>query len=211
MEWAQLSWRGETTQGLNKMLFIRTLIEKASSSWVCCLRPQLPPDSLDPITVFVWFGRSAKWHLIKWVLCDTLGAKGDFTEKPTVMLLAFFFLAWEQGSKSHWCQSIRNTKHCDVSLNNRLLVRIKCQKDKLCITLQADFLIWARGDNRGGIRSPWLTGAIKKKPRVVPKQKAADCVREGRRWASLSHTKTNLVFGRRGNRRCCGARGRGST
>lgn len=39
------SGRNEMMQGLNKMLFIRPLLQKASSSWDCCLRPQLPPDS----------------------------------------------------------------------------------------------------------------------------------------------------------------------
>lgn len=43
-EGEQLSGCDDTMQRLNKMLFIR--LEKASSSWSCCLRPQLPPDSL---------------------------------------------------------------------------------------------------------------------------------------------------------------------
>lgn len=41
------SGHDEMMQRLNKMLFIRRLLEKASNSWVCCLRPQLPPDSLQ--------------------------------------------------------------------------------------------------------------------------------------------------------------------
>lgn len=51
----QSDGRIETTQGLNKMLFIKRLLEKASSSWDYCLRPQLPPDSYLIHKLLIWF------------------------------------------------------------------------------------------------------------------------------------------------------------
>lgn len=102
-EGAQLSGRDDAVQqGLNKMPFIRSRHEKASSSWRCCLRPQLPPwltsDSADSPSQLVWvwatYGRSAiprpRWWKKKkkksmWISHDTQGAEGYFIDKDFIL------------------------------------------------------------------------------------------------------------------------------
>lgn len=87
------SGRDEMMQGLNKMLFIRPLLEKASSSWACLLVCNLNyPLTHFRLGRFISCahlaqpeeGRSVhglRARLIKWVSSDALEAKGYFIQK----------------------------------------------------------------------------------------------------------------------------------